>query len=375
MTEECQNLLEQFYLQFLIWFSFAASIAIWNAHKYLLEKLGDKHDKGYLFMAGAFASWGFMAFAELYIKDPSTQINVRTLFSILNNALLVMSFSFIDHGWKKLSNRIQAFGLVWVAIIIGTITLVVGKLPIEEDWFPITDALFSVFILSVFSVGLFVVFQKRGMVPMSFLSAITWLLFVITQIYVLIKGPTPSLEWENFKDLIENTIAGELIRILSRPMLLICILQLALSWLGVGGRSDSKATTLSGSAKPTTPPSQIAPKFENRLEFQVENGKVVILLWFDDKKGTHVENLELKMINPVPRKNLLILAKASQGNGTKNLGFDIHKEKKTLMENINKNIDGKKIDWKDFYQKRGGGHALRFNPDKVVIGDEVETLV
>ena len=174
-----------FYQQFLFCFSLASAISIWIIHRYLGKKLSKKHDKGYWYMALSFAFWSGMALVEWFNLGESLRINC----SAFNNASLIMSFSFIDHGWKKLSLSIQKVGWAWIAVSIWGLTFVIGSLERFGHWFGRTDAALSIMVLGALSIGLAATFPKRGMFLMSIFSIITGIIFILTQYYVLVdKG-------------------------------------------------------------------------------------------------------------------------------------------------------------------------------------------
>ena len=136
-------------------------------------------------MALSFAFWSGMALVEWFNLGESLRINC----SAFNNASLIMSFSFIDHGWKKLSLSIQKVGWAWIAVSIWGLTFVIGSLERFGHWFGRTDAALSIMVLGALSIGLAATFPKRGMFLMSIFSIITGIIFILTQYYVLVdKG-------------------------------------------------------------------------------------------------------------------------------------------------------------------------------------------
>lgn len=226
--------MEELIQPFFICFSIASCIAIYAVHKYLYWKLGSLHDKGYLYMAIAFGFWAAMAITENWVPPEKEDHALRIIFSALNNSFLVLSLSFIDHGWSKFSSGIQKLGWSLIAVIIGGTTLIVGSLDGQKNhMFAWVDAFWSVLVLTLLFIGMIVTFMKpeRNMKVMVFFSGITGFLFVFTQLFVL--SDYGHLNWGWL-----HAIPGHLIRMLTRPMLLVCILTLALTWLGAGGHSE-----------------------------------------------------------------------------------------------------------------------------------------
>lgn len=149
------------------------------------------------------------------------------------HAFLVLSFSFIDHGWSNLSTKIQKIGWLPLALVIGSTTFIAGALDGPTDhWYSWIDALWSISVLLILFIGLGKTFSsvERKIPFMTWFSYFAGLLFIITQLYVLEKNDHLSWPWLN-----AHKETGELVRMLTRPLLLICILSLALTWLGVGG--------------------------------------------------------------------------------------------------------------------------------------------
>ncbi len=226
---------------FLLFFSMISGVTILSIHKYLQISLLKRNDNGYLYIAIAFFCWAAMAFGELNKYGDAWRI----VFSALNNSFLVLSFSFIDHGWSRISNKIKQLGWWPIAIIIALATVIIGSLDGEENhWSARIDSILSIGVLTLLFMGLAKTFSlpNRKMPIISWLSIISGLLFVFTQIYVLSipdismsdSHQEPHLKWLWLE---ENKVIGELIRLLTRPMLLICILCLALTWLRIGGKS------------------------------------------------------------------------------------------------------------------------------------------
>lgn len=215
--------------------SLFSAIGIWSAHKYLEGKLGERNDNAYLYMAAAFASWSLMALVELFdVGD-----KFRTVLSAFNNALIVLSLSFIGHGWDGFSRKVQKLGLIPIAVFI-TLTSLLANI-IDDHWFARIDAFWSVSIMVALSIGFSVTFFKRKVVLMPHFSCLTGIFFIVVQILELHnKG---HLNWAS--DFIANDTKSivNILRITTRLMLAICTLLLSLSWLGIGGIQRKKTVT------------------------------------------------------------------------------------------------------------------------------------
>lgn len=279
---------KEFYQQFLFCFSLASAISIWIIHKYLKRTLRKNHDKGYWYMALSFAFWSIMALIELFEAGE----NSRILCSAFNNASLIMSFSFIDHGWKRLSSAIQKVGWIGIASSLFILTLIVGALDRDNGhWFARIDATLSIIILGALATGLAVTFPKRGMFLMSIFSVIAGVLTMLTQYYILVDKK--HLDTSYFYALLKSNNLGDLMRILSLPILLICILALALSFLGLWV-SIGKVNNQEKTKEKTDSPPILTPSSEDSKGNPLEKGmQVEVTKRFKEKYNVSDEDLNI----------------------------------------------------------------------------------
>jgi hypothetical protein len=220
----------------LNWFLFGISIiggfVIMSAHYYLGKKLDKRHDATYQNMSYAFFFWALMALIEMLKPGDSMLPNIaRIMISSANTAFLILSFSFIEHGWDRVNSTIRKIGLVPIVTGILLSSMAGGLLTVpifKQTAYTIIDVFWGVTTVFILFSGFFVTFLRRGILGMAYFSILAGLAFLIVQFGEVIHLVYPDLP--NYEEVFL------LSRILSRVMLLCCALMLSLSWLGIGGK-------------------------------------------------------------------------------------------------------------------------------------------
>lgn len=222
---------------FFILFSLISVVVIAAVHFYIKGKLGRKHDNGLLWVAGALFFWLLMGILEYRYAGYTQQYLSehyretwqywygRKVLSIFNSALFVYSLSYFRDGWLRLHKRLEKVNLGVLAVV--TVSLCFATFPLEPQWWLLTDTVVSVVVALLLCLSISAIFFQRGIHIMGVFTLVVCFFLVYTQVAELFKDPTFS-----------GSVAGEtyfddrFIRMLSRPSLVICMLVLAISWLG-----------------------------------------------------------------------------------------------------------------------------------------------
>ncbi|MCC6459463.1 MAG: hypothetical protein IT260_03265 [Saprospiraceae bacterium] len=221
---------------FFIFFSLCSVLAVAAVHFFIKEKLGDKHDNGLLWVAGALFVWFLMGLLEFHYAgfDPRYLAEHyrelwpywygRKALSIFNSALFVYSLSYFRDGWLRLHKWLEKINLGMLAII--TIGLCFATFPLEPRIWLLTDTLVSVAVALLLCLSIAAIFYQRGLHVMAVFALVVCFFLVYTQVTELLKDPNFAAQQAR------SWLDDRLIRMLSRPSLVICILVLAISWLG-----------------------------------------------------------------------------------------------------------------------------------------------
>lgn len=237
---------------FLIYFSVISVISIAAVHFYIKDKLREKHDNGLLWVSAAVFCWVLMGILEYvyscnscktvnetiqHIQNlPKSYWHFRKIFSIFNSALFIYSLSYFKEGWLGLYKKFEKTNLGMLAavtIIICLNTFFIDTIFDEgkQIWI-ITDSVVSSIVAFLLCFCFSAIFYQRGMKFMLILSISLTILLIATQIIEMIKEvaffkndiATISFWTERYID--------DTVRMLSRPLLIINILGVAISWLG-----------------------------------------------------------------------------------------------------------------------------------------------
>lgn len=222
---------------FFIFFSLLSVVAVAATHFYIKEKLGKKHDDGLLWVSVALFFWLLMgllefryaSFGQVYLQAHYKEMwpywYGRKVLSIFNSALFVYSLSYFRDGWLQLHKRLEKVNLRSLSIV--TVILCFATLPLTPTLWLLTDTIVSVVVALLLCLSMSAIFYQRGLRIMALFALLVCFFLVFTQVNELLHDPNFS----NGAGL-SSDLFGGLIRMLSRPSLVICILVLAVSWLG-----------------------------------------------------------------------------------------------------------------------------------------------
>jgi hypothetical protein len=149
----------------------------------------------------------------------------RKALSIFNSAFFVYSLSYFRDGWLRLHKRLEKVNLGALAVV--TVSVCFAVFPLEPQLWLLTDTLVSVVVALLLCLSISAIFFQRGIHVMAIFTLLVCFLLIYTQVVELLKDPNFSGN-TGFQPLLDD----RLVRMLSRPSLVICILVLAISWLG-----------------------------------------------------------------------------------------------------------------------------------------------
>lgn len=222
---------------FFIFFSLLSVVSIGAVHAFIRDKLGAKHDNGLLWVAAAMFVWFLMglleysyaSYSDSYLKAHYQEMwpywYGRKTLSIFNSAFFVYSLSYFKEAWWRLNKRLEKMNLKMLAVI--TLGLCFATFPLEPRLWLLTDTVVSVGVALALCLSMAAIFYQRGMKAMGIFSLLVCFFLIYTQVTELLNDPlfSGSVHSRPF-------LNGALIRMLSRPALVVCILALAISWLG-----------------------------------------------------------------------------------------------------------------------------------------------
>lgn len=276
---------------FLIYFSVISVISIAGVHYYIKGKLKEKHDNGLLWVVAAIFFWILMGILEyLYacdncssivdkinhiqkLKDENEYWRFRKIFSIFNSALFIYSLSYFKEGYLRLFSKLEKINLGLLAGI--TIGICFLTFPLPEEWWVRTDTIVSTVVAFSLSLSISLIFYQRGMKIMLLLSVTLGGLLIATQLIEMIKEIAVLESNTSVIKFWEETYVDNIIRMLSRPLIVINILALAISWLG----NQSEIMIIQ------RPP--VSAMAGNRLRFEQRGDRFFVNISLDSSLSTH----------------------------------------------------------------------------------------
>ena len=277
---------------FQLAFLLASVTTLIAVHYYIKEKLQKQHDHGLIWISCALMIWFVMGVLELSlintkpIDRPEQYWYGRKIFSIINSAFFIYSLSYFKDGWLKLHKKISKINLGLIAGI--TIGLCLISYPIKPEQWVIIDTLISVFISLILFFSISAIFWQRGIKFMVLISVIGGLMLISTQIIELYKdglfADESAMKYWNNPDIIFDDV----IRMASRPFLVVCILVLAITWLG----SQLEEELLS------RPKPKENEDIKNKISFEERgNGKKLFVTITIKSEKISIENLVVEYTN------------------------------------------------------------------------------
>lgn len=183
-------------------------------------------DPGLGWLGGAVFLWGLVGLLLLLPIGETAAQATRTLLSSANSACLLISAAYLDYGPKLLQRAsfhplykpIAMIGSLIVALVtIALYTALGAQTPIAR----LPDFLLSVITLLLYGFGLFRSFVSRGFAPLAVLAIAA----ILAQFLAQLPEVVPS-EWLHLNG--ENRWVLNLV---SKTMVLIAYLSLAMSWV------------------------------------------------------------------------------------------------------------------------------------------------
>lgn len=317
--------------------AFMSSFILFGMDRYLRSVLRQKADYFPLTMVGFYFFLGLMAFNESMSGNFDIIARILSLFT---TALMFWALSYFEDGIPWI--RRNALGIVIGFIVLGITALVLGRLD-NRIWL-VTETLFSIVSVLVFCTNIAVTFYKRRLTWLILVPCVTMVLLGHTQVVLLSEEKcdlhagashahvahaflppaldssdtkAPKCQASIFPDLNVNLEAWRLdfhaSRLLSRPMLLVCILLLSLSWVGGAGasaaivpvsnaqKSPNVAPQLAGSGRHIhfksfgQPPTPLSVVYSD--DFPVLDGegtvRLSLAIAFPDVRGRHLYEMAM----------------------------------------------------------------------------------
>jgi hypothetical protein len=185
-----------------------------------------RHEPGLLWLGLAVAIWGAIGLLLLLPLSEARWQIVRTLLSSANNACLLISASQLDYGPPILQrasdyprwNQLAIAGSLAVALITIGLYQALGP---DEPSARLPDFLLSIVTLGFLGFGLFRSFQRRGFAPLALLASVA--------IGVQIVAQLPEIASHSI--LIWLGDGRWTLNLVSKAMVLVAVLSLAMSWV------------------------------------------------------------------------------------------------------------------------------------------------
>lgn len=219
---------------FFAFMSLFSVLILIGVHVHIKNKLGARHDNGLLFAAGAMSAWLLMAIWEWYgkIHFPAYNLEVRKFISIINTGLFLSSLIYFKDSWYKVNKYLENIKYHIIAII-STVLLLIAYviIPQTDDW-SYFEGWISIVVAVLLSSSMSVTLyfredesQDKKMSLLFFIPIISGILLISAQIF-----DDGFIKYSNF-DPIDNKNYYLAFRMLSRPMLVISYLLVAMTWL------------------------------------------------------------------------------------------------------------------------------------------------
>jgi hypothetical protein len=222
---------DEIYFSFMSLFSILALVGV---HIYIKNKLGARHDNGLLFAAGAMFAWLIMALWEGYGKvkfSEAEYLGIRKLISIFNTGLFLSSLIYFKDSWYKVNKKLENIKYHIIAIITTLLLLIAYVIiPDKEDW-SYFEGWISILVATLLSSSMAVTLyfreeesQNKKINLLFFVPIIAGLLLIVVQVF-----DKDFREHSMLDPIDENFYLA--FRMLSRPMLVISYLLVAMTWL------------------------------------------------------------------------------------------------------------------------------------------------
>jgi hypothetical protein len=223
------------YEVFYAFMSLLSALILVGVHVYIKNKLRSRHDNGLLFAAGAMFVWLPMAIWEWHDRvhnHPPYSLEIRKFISIINTGLFLSSLIYFKDSWYKVNKNLENIQYHLLALI-STVLLLIAYvfIPQKDDWSYFegwVSIVVAILLSSSMSVTLYFredESEDKKMSLLFFIPLIAGVLLIFAQVFDKDFGKHYGLD----SILDENFYLA--FRMLSRPMLVISYLLVAMTWL------------------------------------------------------------------------------------------------------------------------------------------------
>ncbi len=215
------DLLDKLYLYTQISFNIFSAlvlISIWlklqSDDKYRLTSNSENNDYGLIWLSCALFLWaiaGIWQLGEEIINDVYLFHGIRSFLSTFNNAFLLISLRYFDHVIEKLRpiQTYKHFSIIVVSLSIFiallSISLFVNKVDRHLAFLP--DVLYSVLTILLIGTTLITTFLNRGFKIIAFLTLLSFLLMIFSQLPEIYEDLSQLLEnnhWKHYAQILSN---------------------------------------------------------------------------------------------------------------------------------------------------------------------------
>jgi hypothetical protein len=216
---------------FLALMSLLSALTLVGVHTHIKNRLGEKHDNGLLFAAGAIFAWLFMIFWESN-KLNEHYLEVRKLISIINTGFFLSSLVYFKDGWFKVNKKLENIKYHLVAIITTLLLLIAYVfIPQKENW-SYFEGWVSIIVMFLLSSSMAVTLYFREKDAPQKNTTFLYLIPIVAGFFLIFVQAfdTDFIKISHF-DPFENKLFHTVARLLCLPMLVISYLLVAMTWL------------------------------------------------------------------------------------------------------------------------------------------------
>lgn len=194
-------------------------------------------DAGLLWLGLAVALWGAVGGLLLLPIPEGASQTMRTVLSCANNGCLLISASHLDYG-PSLLQRASDYPRWNQAALIGSFAVALATIALyaflgPETWLSrLPDFALSSITLLLYGFGLFRSFHKRGFAPLAALAGLAVALTFVAQLPEIVDASALGLEIEQ----------RWMLNLVSKAMVLVAFLSLAMSWVHEVAERPSHST-------------------------------------------------------------------------------------------------------------------------------------
>lgn len=231
--EYMRHLLNRSVQFFIVVFTIILLIIIWMYYVVNLEPIikednmnEDGRDYGLLLLALAMLFWALQSLVSLLDLECESLL---FFLSTLNNAFLLASFPFFEHGFVQKRSQRRYWEII--VIVASAVTFILSLIFYSNDYKGFAyflDATFSVFTFCLLAYNLEKTFRARRMPVLSRLSWVIMLLAITGQLIIFGRDVYPK---EPFDVYFGNVVWDNIVYIVSQASLCSILIALAFSWI------------------------------------------------------------------------------------------------------------------------------------------------